>query len=481
MQRLQRWRWLFLSLVFVLVAAACSQETETGTDEGDTTAATEAPETTAAEETTTTAAAETTTTSAPEAAEEVAFDGVTVTEDTINIGMLADLTGIFAGLVNDIVDSELAFFEEYNAAGGVDGRWQVNVIVEDTAYDVEQHGQKYEELKDQVVAITNSTGSPHTASIVDDLQADGLFAIPLSWYSGWSDPAFDGGNTLEQGVSYCIEGMNLVEWHSERFEAENGSPPTIALVSFPGEYGQDSVFGARFAADELGLEVVYDGEGAVIPGQDQSAVISGIVSSGADQVFITVNPSTLAEIYGGALAQGFQGEWYGAGPSFSFRLLDTPIGQSLANDYWQSSYYAPFGSDVAGMDALEATMNAAFADRVYSDAYTRGWIEFQLMKTVLERAAANGDLTRQGIIDAALEIEEFDFGGMAAPQTYAGEPNDYLARQSLIIKADYDTFVEAGGVNATIADDPQFWSIEQDWFTGDIAAAYDFQGACFTG
>ena len=194
-----------------------------------------------------------------------------------------------------------------------------------------------------------------------------------------------------------------------------------------------------------------------------------------------MNPSTLAEIFGGTLAQGFQAEWFGAGPSFSFRLLATPVGQQLAESYWQSSYYAPFGADVPGMDALVATLNAAFPDRTYSDAYTRGWIEFELMKTVLERAAANGDLTREGVVNAALEIEEFDFQGMAAPQTYKGEPNEYLARQSLILKADFDAFTAAGGVEATIADAPQFWTIEQDWFTGDVAANYDFQARCFAG
>ena len=41
-----------------------------------------------------------------------------------------------------------------------------------------------------VLMISQSTGSPHTASIAKDLEADSLIAIPLTWYSGWADPTF---------------------------------------------------------------------------------------------------------------------------------------------------------------------------------------------------------------------------------------------------------------------------------------------------
>ena len=36
-------------------------------------------------------------------------DGVTATDDTINVGVLADLTGPFSGTVVDVVDAQLAF------------------------------------------------------------------------------------------------------------------------------------------------------------------------------------------------------------------------------------------------------------------------------------------------------------------------------------------------------------------------------------
>ena len=59
--------------------------------------------------------------------------------------------------------------------------------------------------------FSQSTGSPHTASIAQDLVDDDLVAIPLTWYSGWADPEI-GQNVFETYTTYCIESMNAIEW-----------------------------------------------------------------------------------------------------------------------------------------------------------------------------------------------------------------------------------------------------------------------------
>ena len=145
--------------------------------------------------------------------------------------------------------------------------------------------------------LTNSTGSPHTAAIAEALVDDELVAIPLSWYSGWTDPSI-GQNVLEVQANYCIEAMNGVTYMSETFGNK------MAIASFPGDYGQDGAIGAKIAAEALGLEIVYDGEAAVIPGADQTPVVTGIAESGADFVWLTTTPGQTAEIVGGAAGAG---------------------------------------------------------------------------------------------------------------------------------------------------------------------------------
>ncbi|HEX2420508.1 MAG TPA: ABC transporter substrate-binding protein, partial [Acidimicrobiia bacterium] len=146
-------RGMIILLVLALVVVSC------GGDGGATTAVvtTEpATETTAAPTETTAAPTETTL-----AGGEITFD-VGVTEDTITVGLLADLTGPFAPLVQDIVAAQEVYWDMINAADGIAGR-QIEVIVEDTAYNPDQHRTKYEAIRDQVAMLSQSTGSPQTA------------------------------------------------------------------------------------------------------------------------------------------------------------------------------------------------------------------------------------------------------------------------------------------------------------------------------
>lgn len=466
--KLKRYSLLILLLVFGLVAAAC------GGDGGDTT-------TTAGggEDTTTTTAAPgdtTTTTAAP--SDEVLTDiGVDPETKTITLGLLADLTGIFSPLVIDIVDAQQVYWDTVvNSAGGVGGEWQVEVLVEDTNYNVEQHVEKWEALRGEVVAFTQSTGSPTTVTILPDVIEENVLVIPLSWYSGWAIPDFDGGLILEQGTNYCIEAMNLVGFINEM------GGTTLALATFPGDYGQDAAAGVKMAADFYGMEIVYDGEGAVIPGQDQTSVIQGIAGSGADWTFLTTNPSIGAEIMGGAAQAGYTGMWTGSVPTYDFRLLDTPLAPLLSASYYQSGYNVTWGTDIPGMDPIYEAMIANSPDKRPSDAFVTGWNEAKSMHQILELALENGDLTRQGVIDAAQSIPVIELDGTAPNQTYAGTPDEYVVRASLVLRPNAEAYAAAGGAEQTIGQEGGGTTgseVVKDFFVSEAAADFEFSAPCY--
>jgi ABC-type branched-subunit amino acid transport system substrate-binding protein len=400
-----------------------------------------------------------------------------VTDDTIRIGLLADLSGPFAALVADIVVAQQAYFQRVNDDGGIAGR-QVELVVDDTRYDVPTHAQFFQEMAAEddtgVVMISQSTGSPHTANIAQSLVDDDLVAIPLSWYSGWADPTL-GQNVLETYTNYCLEAMNGVQFMSD----EGGQ--TVAIVSFPGEYGQDGAEGAKMAAEALGLEVVYDGEGAVTPPTatnptpDNSAVAQEIVDANPDWVWATVNPSTLATLMGQAAARGFQGKWSGNSPSYNDLLLTSEVAELIDSSYWISTYTVTVGTDVPGMQDLIDTIQAYDPDARTSDAYVIGWTEAQIADAILRKAADNGDMTRAGVTQAAFEVDDIDFGGLAPAQSWQGEPNDYIVRESYIFKpvlADYNQApLGEGSTGAELVEGP---------FASPLAQDYDFQGPCFS-
>lgn len=468
-------RTLALVMALALVLVACG---DSGGEATTTTTAAAATTTTAAA--TTTTAAETTTTEG-----DVLFD-VGITEDTITVGLLADLSGPFAPLVQDIVAAQEVYWDMVNAADGIAGR-QIEVIVEDTAYNPDQHRTKYESMRDSVALLSQSTGSPQTAGVIDLMLEDDIVAIPLTWYSGWADPSFDESTVLEQQTNYCLEGMNVIEYLSSGFEAANGAPPTWAVVSFPGEYGQDGAFGAKYAIDQLGLELVFDGEGLVTPTPDdpETEVITGIVSAAPNLVFATVNPTNLAVIMGGTFQSGFQGGWTGSVPSYDFRLLDSPVAPIIDAAYTQPGYIMPWGSDVPGMGPIVEAMLASRPDLRPSDAFVIGWTEAQVAHEVLRIAAESGDMTRAGIKAAALSIEGFSFDGLAPDQSYSppDDPNTFITRAIAILDPNLEAYTAAGGAAQTIGTAENGGTTGSDvvegFFVGEIAAAYDFTGACF--
>ena len=183
----------------------------------------------------------------------------------ITIGLLSDLTGVFSFLVQGVVDGYQAYVDELNDNGGINGL-MIELEVFDTVYQADNTVLGFNELKDQVVAFGHSVGSPQTVGIQPDLEAEGILAIPLTWYSGWTDPTFS-SNLIHHGAPYCIEAMNIFDF----FVGEMGSDLTVALASLPGDKDLVSMAGAKIAAEEL----------RGVP-QEEAAVENLLTDPGAD-------------------------------------------------------------------------------------------------------------------------------------------------------------------------------------------------------
>lgn len=454
-------RWLALLLVLGLVLAACGGDS--GADDDDT-----------GDETTTTTAApaddDTDTTEPMDDddngdAMEIATDfGVDLDAGVIRIGMLSDLTGPFGPLVSAIVAGYQAYVDDVNANGGIEGL-QLELVVRDTVYVVDTHIQLYNEIKDDVVAIGHSTGSPHTVALNADLQADGMLAIPLTWYSGWSDSSMN-ANLLSHGQPYCVEAHNtigyLVEDHLE-------GASTIAIASLPGDYGQDSAQGAKLAAEAAGLEIVYDGEGAIIPTDESSitSVANGIADSGADIAWVATTPGTFSSIFGQGLAAGYQGTWSGPSPSWSPAYIapDSPIKDAITASFIGGTYTASWVDSPNWHDLI---LDAGLP---VSDYYFEGIIEAKILEAALRQAHANGDMTRQGVLDAAKSLESVTFDGLGPDESYTGADNDRLQRQGYIFAPDPEGL--AAGTSGGRTDIASL-------YTSDLAANFEFTGACYT-
>ena len=109
------------------------------------------------------------------------------------VGMLADLSGAFAPLVSEIVEAQQVYWDAVNRDGGIAGR-QIELVIEDNAYDVPTQLEKYEidprqrgdhQPVDRVAALGGDRRRPrrgrprrHPAELVLGVARSGLRAEP---------------------------------------------------------------------------------------------------------------------------------------------------------------------------------------------------------------------------------------------------------------------------------------------------------------
>ncbi len=371
----------------------------------------------------------------------------------IYLGIISDLTsGPFAALAVPITDAQKAFWKRVNEAGGIGGYdIDVTTYVKDNKYNPETHRQVFEEIQGKVLGLAQTLGSPTTAAIINDLKAKKIVSAPASWTSGWDFEDV----IIESGTNYCFESMNSVDYAADDLGAKS-----VLAVHYAGDYGDDAAEGAKIAAEARGL--TYAAVETPLGQDNQAAAIKAVVGKKPDVVILTTGPTDAAVIVGQAAASGFKGTFIGTSPTWNPALLKSPAADAFKALYKQSGPWAPFGADTPGHKAMRKALGGVTPN----DGYTSGWIWSYPMKAALEKAAKDGNITRDGLLKAVKSLDKVDYEGMLPDEAgnYSGKPNDAVFRQSLISKVDESA--------------PTGVAVEKDLFVGPTGKDYDFTDRC---
>lgn len=450
-------RLIALLAVLAMVAAAC------GDDTSDTTAP---PDTT-----TTTADAGGTTTTTEPAPTGPLFD-VGVTEEPceggnpdrgcILLGSITDQTGTFAAASPGLLAGHEIFWATVNAMGGIGGLFDVDIVDEaivNNDYDPATHVAVYQEIRDDVLALVESLGTPQSLAALPDYIDDNMVAAPATWWSGWSYAESDAGLILEAGASYCVEAMNAVDFAVSNLPSGAAS---VGVVHFPGDFGEDYLAGVKLAAEANGLEFRF--EHVTLPlvvDPSQQGAIDAVRENNADVTFLVMGPNETATIVGTAAAAGHTNPFIGAGPTWNSGILASDAAPAFeAGIYFNSAPWGPWATDTPGHAAMRAAAEAAGVPA--SNFVSAGWVEQYPLKAVLEAAVAAGDITRAGVVAAANSLGEVDFEGMVETVAdYSGNP-----------------IITSSVVNAVDPTAPDGVTLLAGPFTGPTAAAHDYSGPC---
>jgi len=331
-------------------------------------------------------------------AADVATD-IGVEGTTIKLGVLTDLTGVFAALGKDITNANTLYWEDHKVCDTYD----VELDIQDTGYVPQTGVQLYSGMKDGILAMQQTIGSPINTALAPEYEADQIVNFP----SAWSKTLTEIPGTGVVGATYDVEIANGYDYMFEEGLLKEGD--TVGHIYFEGEYGANGLAGTQAVAEEMGLEVIE----AQIKStdQDMSAQVTQFAAAGVDLIALTVAPTQTASVAAVMEASGLDVPILGSNPVFAPGLLAGPTANWLKSHLYVASPVSSFDANPELLEAYEA----AYPDITPSLGVVVGTGMSTLMHEVLDAACENGDLTRQGVLDAFNGLEEVDTGGLVVP------------------------------------------------------------------
>jgi ABC-type branched-subunit amino acid transport system substrate-binding protein len=340
-----------------------------------------------------------------------------VTDTTIALGVLTDLSGPFAASSPVHVQEMQAYWDRRNSEGGICGR-QVSMQVQDHGYDPQRAVSLYRSMAPNVLALQQVLGSPVVAAILPLASEDSLYMGGM----GWASVALPHEVAQVPGTTYPIESANAVDYLVDDLGLAPGS--AIGHVHFVGDYGSDALKGSQHAAAARGLTVVPV---EITPRDtDLSAQAAALQQAGVSAVLVSAAQAQLGSLAGVLAALGMDVPVVGNTPSFSPSLLDTPARQALVDNFHAITSVAPYTADGEGVRAaVELYRAAAPADPAPGWEVPLAYAQADLLASAIQGACDAGELTPEGVVRAMRTTSNLDTGGIfpgPLDYTQVGQP-----------------------------------------------------------
>ncbi|HEU5083611.1 MAG TPA: ABC transporter substrate-binding protein [Acidimicrobiales bacterium] len=390
-------RTLAILFAATLVAASCGDDDD-ATEATDTTGTTSA-EVAGDEETTTTAGA-------PEPT--AGFDG-----ETIKLGVLVPLTGLPSLIGSPLAAGQEAYWDHVNTElGGIAGEYPVEVVLEDTLYEVNTTVQKYNKIKGDVVMLAQVMGTPHNQALLPLLDDDDIVSAP----AGQDSIFIREQHMLPVIEPYQVDVINAVDYY-----LRNGGSveDTFCGVIENDVYGEAGREGLEFAADEFGFDIAQVSE-FELGDADFTAQVTALKNAQCDFVMATALPSEFNGLITTADNLDFAPRWVGQSPSWVDEFAGTDLASYYQDHVWIVA--VGYGADPEASD-FARTLYRNRPDQAPDNYFLFAGYQAFAVHQVLERAVERGDLSREGIVDAMNSIEVLEFDDVIGDYTW-GPPED---------------------------------------------------------
>ena len=344
------------------------------------------------------------------AKKEKKFVGVDVKGKKLYIGALNDMTGPAKGIGKFFALGKQVLAKQINAgdSGLLPKGWKIELVERDQRYSGKLALRMYKEIKNKVLFIGTSFGTPPTLPLRAHLTKDKVMAFPASLSSQMAKHKF----TPPIGTSYKLEAMRALDWIVKKQKRKRRIK--LAIVYQQDDYGKDALEGLEAAAKALKIKVV-----AKKPVAPASKALAGLVvslkKSRANYVLLACLPNVTPKILGIAAKLRYRRvTWIGHTPSWvdAFFFLGKINRLFAKNFYWVNSL--PFwGEKIPGMDKFLAAYKKHAPAKSRPSFYALiSYIQGLVQVEAFNRMIKSKDFTRDGFIKALTSIKGWDANKM---------------------------------------------------------------------
>ena len=353
--------------------------------------------------------------------------GPGVTDTEITLGALTDSSGPFkvGGIL--VTHGNELWAKEVNDAGGICGR-KIKLDIRDTAYKADQAVPAYDALQTQSAGLIQIIGSAVFAAIKQKMVTDKFMG---------SSPTIASENLdtevmVPVTTTFDVEAINGLAYMQKEGKIKDGDK--IGAIYLQNEAGQNSFAGVQAYAKEHKLDVV--GAPASPTDTDMTATVTKFKSEGVKLIFIAMPPAATASTAVQMVGQGLNVPLLGFNSSFQPAILSDP---QVVSALEENFYFLPAGrtwnSDVASVKKLRDEYAASGIQDAPAASIITGYLSGLAWGAILKQACDDGDLTRQGLMDAKKKITKLDTGDLSGNLDFS-DPGAPPTRVSIIARVD---------------------------------------------
>jgi ABC-type branched-subunit amino acid transport system substrate-binding protein len=325
---------------------------------------------------------------------------------TITVGSMVPTSGIWAPAATNITGAEAYFHRATQPGGPLEG-FTVKVKNVDTEYNPSVAVPLYSSLKNDVLMFTNVLGTAITKALLPQMKTDKVLAVPASSdQSLISDP-----NLVPFGAFYATYHTAAIEYMAEE---EGFKDATFCSLAEDSDFGSEVVDGFDFATEKLGLKT---GVTVRYPSalQDFTPQISKLKNAGCEVVDLGGVGAVVQNAAVRAVQLNFDADWIAGNTAYNASLATGAAADYIKKNVRFVVTGTEWGDDSApGQKQMEEDILAVDPDaKPMANSYQTGYMAAMTTTAVLEKAIADGDLSRGHLLEVAASLGTVDDQGLA--------------------------------------------------------------------